>query len=269
MLSHIENNEQLNLWLGRLAYGNLCSFTYNFEGRRRLQQLRARVPQADGLTSTFIRGMDRHGFFQLPMTISPDVMSEVITDYKAALADPNRSADVMSQKAKEAGLGVFCRAVDETNASKLPKLLTGEIEKLITAYFGGLPKVRMGFARRTHHIPSHLAREFDVYSNSWHCDNEPSDRVKMFVALSDIDTDSGPLHLLGRPATRRLLWRGFKNRDDYGLPIEQIEDPNHLIKFVGPIGTVMFVNVTQCLHRAGVPSPDRHRDIAEFQFRAE
>lgn len=90
----------------------------------------------------------------------------------------------------------------------------------------------------------------------------------MFVALSDIDDDCGPLHFLPRPATRRILRAGFKSRHDYGLPIERIEDPGHIQKFTGPRGSVIFVNVTQCLHRAGVPVAGRYRDIAEFQFRA-
>jgi hypothetical protein len=91
----------------------------------------------------------------------------------------------------------------------------------------------------------------------------------MFVALNDIDANSGRLHLLSRPRTQQILKSRFKTRDDYGIPIEQIEDPRHLVKFVGPVGSVIFTNVTQCLHRAGVPALGRHRDIAEFQFRAE
>jgi hypothetical protein len=268
MLSYIKNNQDLNARLGRVAYGNLCSFSYNFEGRRNLHRLRAKAPQAVGQTSVFLKAMSQYGFYQPPTPIKHELMSEVIADYLSALADTNRSKSVMSQKAKEAGLGIYCRAVDETNVSKLGKLLTAENDSLITAYFGGPPEVRIACARRNEHVPPRIAQEFDIYSNSWHCDNEPSDRLKMFVALSDIDADCGPLHLLSRPTTRRMLWRGFKNRDDYGMPIGQIEDPNRLVKFVGSIGSVMFVNVTQCLHRAGVPAPGHHRDIAEFQFRA-
>jgi hypothetical protein len=106
----------------------------------------------------------------------------------------------------------------------------------------------------------------DVYSNAWHCDNEPSERIKVFVALSDIGKDSGPTHLLSRQRTKELLQAGFKSRDDYGLPISQIEDPKNLTLFTGPVGSVMFVNVTQCLHRAGVPAEGRSRDVAEIQY---
>lgn len=89
----------------------------------------------------------------------------------------------------------------------------------------------------------------------------------MFVALSDIDENCGPLHLLPRPRTRQIIRQGFKNRDDYGVSLENIEDPAHLVKFEGTRGAVMFANVTQCLHRAGVPALGHIRDIAELQFR--
>jgi hypothetical protein len=195
-------------------------------------------------------------------------MTQVVKAYQDALSDPARSIDVMSTKAQQNGLDIYCRSVDGINLAEMNLLLTPEINQLITAYFGGPPAVQLSCARRNQHIPSAIAQEYDIYSNSWHCDNEPADRIKMFVALSDISSDCGPLHLLPRPRTRDILKQGFKHRDEYGLPLEVIEDPNFLITFTAAVGSVMFVNVTQCLHRAGIPALGHYRDIAEFQFRA-
>jgi hypothetical protein len=268
LLSHIKSKPELDARLGRIVYGNLCSFSYNFEGRRNLRRLRAAAPPASGAASEFLDAMARQGFYRLPQPIPSSVMSRVVEAYRSALRDPVRSAAVMSLKAQQAGLDTYCRAVEDSNVPELRQLLTPEIEALVAAFFGGPPKVIMACARRTEHIPPDIAREYDIYSNSWHCDNEPSDRLKMFVALNDITVDSGPLHLLSRPRTRQILRSGFKNRDDYGIPVEQVEDAKHLVRFAGPVGSVIFTNVTQCLHRAGVPAPGHHRDIAEFQFRA-
>jgi hypothetical protein len=87
--------------------------------------------------------------------------------------------------------------------------------------------------------------------------------------LNDIDKDCGPLHFLPKPATRAVLKKGFKDRDNYNLPIDVIEDPTYLRTFEGKAGSVLFLNVTQCLHRAGIPKKGRYRDLAETQFRAE
>jgi hypothetical protein len=268
LLSRLKKNPELDARLGRVVYGNLCAFSYNFEGRRNLQRRRAAAPRLSGSAAVFVSAMAREGFYRLPELIPQQIMSEVIKAYRYALADPARSTAIMSQKAQQAGLDSYCRAVDDGNVPELLYVLTTEVEKLISSFFGGPPAAVIACARRTEHIPRDIAREYDIYSNSWHCDNEPSERMKMFVALSAIDDESGPLHLLSRPRTRQILRRGFKTRDDYGIPIEQIEDPKHLVKFVGPVGSVIFTNVTQCLHRAGVPAFGRYRDIAEFQFRA-
>ncbi|WIW44396.1 hypothetical protein ML401_23160 [Bradyrhizobium sp. 62B] len=267
--SIIRRKPKLDARLGRALYGNLCSFSYNFEGRRNLRRLRADGPRPSAAAAEFLGSMARDGFYQLPEPLSSHVMIGVVEIYRAALADSTRSAAVMSLRAQQDGLDVYCRAVEDKDVPELRQLITAEVKTLVESYFGGEPKIIMSCARRTEHVPPAIAREYDIYSNSWHCDNEPSDRLKMFVALNDITDVSGPLHLLSRKRTRQLLREGFKNRDDTGIPLEKIEDPAYLVKFTGPVGSVMFTNVTQCLHRAGVPASGQFRDIAEFQFRTE
>ena len=60
---------------------------------------------------------------------------------------------------------------------------------------------------------------------------------------------------------------GFKGRHDYGLPIEVVEDPKHVVKLVGPPGTAVLCNPQLCLHRADIPAKGQIRDIIEFRFR--
>ena len=228
-----------------------------------MRKRRRRSGQHSAAAGDFIRAMTEQGFYRLSSTLE---VQEVAEAYRAAIADPERSNTVMSLRAQQAGLGSYCRAVDAVQLPELHLLVTSEIRALVAAFYGGEPKVLLACARRTEHIPPDIAREYDIYSNSWHCDNEPSDRFKMFVALSDIDEASGPLHLLSRPRTRAILGKGFKSRDDYAIAVEEIEDPADLELFTGGVGSVMFANVTQCLHRAGVPSCGHCRDIAEIQF---
>lgn len=262
LVEMVERNPSLNSKLGRLIYGNLCSFSLNHRGRQLLSESRSTKGIAPA-TLDIVKQIDRVGYYQMPAPLPDETMRPVVEAYQAALADPNLSADVASTAGKNAGLTTLCRSVEFASLPVLENLITPEVEAVVSAFYGGKHRRYLAGARRTFHIPT---SGIDVYSNSWHCDNEPSERIKVFVALSDIDADSGPTHLLSRKNTRYVLQSGFKSRDDYGIPLSTIEDSSRLKLFTGPVGSVLFVNVTQCLHRAGVPAVGKHRDVAEIQF---
>jgi len=59
---------------------------------------------------------------------------------------------------------------------------------------------------------------------------------------------------------------GFRNRHRYNLSKDVLEDPNHVVKAIGPTGTAMLCNTELCLHRAEIPEEGHFRDIIQFQF---
>ena len=265
--SVLKMRPELDDRLGRLIFSNLCPYSYNAEGRAILRRRRAKSMRAASKAGrAFIEAMARNGFYRVPFDVTPDILIPVVAAYNAAITDPEKSQAVMSLRAQQAGLSSYCRSVEFSQLPILEFLLTAELRQLASEFYGGEYQVSLSGARRTLHIPPEIAREYDIYSNSWHCDREPSHRIKLFIALSDIDEHSGPLHILPRPRTKQILQMGFGTRDNYRIGISDIEDPKYLALFTGPAGTALFVNVTQCLHRAGIPSPARHRDIAEIQF---
>jgi len=102
----------------------------------------------------------------------------------------------------------------------------------------------------------------ELFSNHWHCDNRDTDSYwKIFILLSDVTDDDGPLHLVTRSRTKELMKMGFHTRDDYDLSDDVLYDPKYLVKHTGPIGTVVIGNPTLCLHRAGIPSLGHTRDM--------
>ena len=106
-------------------------------------------------------------------------------------------------------------------------------------------------------------REFG-YSHYWHNDGQAIDTIKLFVALSTITEADGPLMVLPKDVTRRLMnWRFDR---------KQIRHNNELntqsSKVTGPRGTAALCNTTLCLHRAGIPNPHRHRDMLQFLFKS-
>lgn len=266
LIELLKNKPQLDERLGRLIYGNLCPFSYNREGRATLRKQRYYQKNLSYEARTFVKMMEVQGFYRLPFRIPDEILQPVILAYRAAITDPSQATPVMSLKAKEANLNTVCYTISFDKLAILNQLLIPKIKQLVDEYYNQGQRIMFAGARRTLHIPPKLASAIDIYSNSWHCDREPSHRIKLFIALSDISEDNGPLHLLSRSRTRQLLKMGFRDRDDYGLPISEIEHPDHLYTFTGPAGSALFANVTQCLHRAGVPSSGSHRDIAEIQF---
>lgn len=77
---------------------------------------------------------------------------------------------------------------------------------------------------------------------------------------------SGPLHFQSIQRTQELIKKGYKTRHDYNLPIEIIEDPKHVLKHVGSIGSTVWVNTQYCLHRAGIPKPNHARDMLQLRI---
>ncbi|MDP6371292.1 MAG: hypothetical protein QF634_02145 [Vicinamibacterales bacterium] len=118
---------------------------------------------------------------------------------------------------------------------------------------------------RNFHIPPALAEAREVgYSHYWHNDAQAIHTIKLFVALSDVDEQDGPLHVLPMDVSRRVMnWRFSRKR------VRHAERLNAgASRMVGPRGTATLGNATLCLHRAGIPAPGRHRDMLQFLFKA-
>lgn len=47
---------------------------------------------------------------------------------------------------------------------------------------------------------------------------------------------------------------------------ELLNNPKYVTKAIGSSGTSLLVNTELCLHRAGIPSHGRFRDIIQFRF---
>lgn len=90
-------------------------------------------------------------------------------------------------------------------------------------------------------------------SQLYHLDYHSSPTLYVIVALRDIGPDDGPLHFLGKDASRRVA-EAF----DYGargvpyrLTDEQVHSvvgPEEVHSFAVPAGTVLFLESSACMH---------------------
>lgn len=150
-------------------------------------------------------------------------------------------------------------------APELMSLLTPQVLDAVRQYYGSNFRLYNVAAWRNWHIPpTPLAEE--AYSNNWHTDSRRIDMLKVFVTGTDVSDDDGPTHALSREWTHEVVRKGFNHRRDYGLPVSEIENPQHMVKLTGPAGTALLCNTNLCFHRAGVVGEGRSRDLIEFRF---
>lgn len=90
-------------------------------------------------------------------------------------------------------------------------------------------------------------------SQLWHLDYHADPIVYLIVALRDIGPDDGPLHFLGKRASRRVARElGYRSR---GSPYRVTDEvmaaliaPSEVNRFVAPAGTVMLIESSSCFH---------------------
>jgi hypothetical protein len=135
----------------------------------------------------------------------------------------------------------------------------------ITRYCGMLPVLFNLFVTR--------AYQPELNRNSahhFHMDPEDIISFKVFIHLTDVDEDCGPLHVLPADLTERVL----KAVDYHGIGyiaderVDELVGLNNAIRFVGPAGTVALADTTRCLHFGGRPRAAGKpvRDMLVFQY---
>tara|TARA_S200000501_G_C20810766_1_gene738258 strand:- start:839 stop:1567 length:729 start_codon:yes stop_codon:yes gene_type:complete len=110
---------------------------------------------------------------------------------------------------------------------------------------------------RNYKIEKFLSKH-DVYSNIWHMDSHDGNRlIRIFVLLSDVTENDGPLFYLDREGTKknweklRERWTFDKKHSDFNYPEQKI--------MTGNKGDYLLLNTSSCAHRASIP--ENYRDI--------
>ena len=107
--------------------------------------------------------------------------------------------------------------------------------------------------------------DIHAISGDWHFDRRPTDWMRAFIYLSDVDADCGPFHYFDKRTSVSLCRQGFKRRSDQWQG--RIGRKDGFTRVMGPAGSGLLANAERILHRAGNPAPGRHRDMFEFIFK--
>jgi len=150
-----------------------------------------------------------------------------------------------------------------------PIILVPELKQLFDAtlihgmqqYFGSYIFIDDVEIWRHYHYEEGIATG-SVFSDDWHVDHRKTSMVKLFMLLDNISEEDGPLHVISKGDTKKLVSTGFLER--YVNADELLEDHGCTItRFTGKAGTLMFANTAEIFHRAGNPKPGHRRDMLQ------
>lgn len=244
---------------GKAIFGNTVGMKHNLRGTINLMKnTRSNIKSNDPLIEQF----KANGYLKLEFNYDKSLIDKIRTKYDKMIEDDKFSYGSGQHNGK-----FYKRQLIDAHLSipELSSLLTDELIKIVEQYYGGYFHVVRIDLWRNYHIPPEFQQN-DLISNVWHCDNRKTDRLKLFVNLSDVTEKDGPFHLQSIPRTKELMKMKFNNRVDYGIQMEVLEDPKHVVKFTGPSGSAILGNTTTCLHKAG--NPQTTRDMIQFLFRS-
>lgn len=247
---------------GRKIFKNDAGLRHNILGK--ISQLKTKKTIDDKEENANISELDKNGYASLGIPFKTGDVENIISKYKEMIEDDEHSVIRAEYKNK-----VYSRMISQVY-KKIPEianLLTDEIKEMLQKHYKGNFEVHHVLAWRNHHVPPEIIEEKKLFASNWHCDGRDTSRVTLFINLSDVTEEHGPLHVQSRQRTKELIKMGFKGRHNYNLSEEIMEDPNYVVKNIGPAGTSVLCNPQLCLHRAGIPGPNKIRDIMEFRFK--
>ena len=137
----------------------------------------------------------------------------------------------------------------------------------VSAYLGVVPVLTEIDIWYSVHHPNAPKR-----SQLWHMDSDDTTIIKLWVHLSDVDSRSGPLTAFSASDSSKLADAVSYNYDDgYRVPDEHVNEvfgPGRRVAFVGPRGTLDFIDTCRCFHFGSRVSPDgepRRLLMVEYQ----
>lgn len=248
--------------VGKKVYRNTAGFKNNWEGQKTLQKLKKRDTFGESDNPKVIE-LYNSGFTNLGYPFDPKLLNEIKSKYDKMIED-DKFSYIRSQFEGQVYSRILRRAGD--NIPELKELLIPEIIDLIQDYYAGNFKVVNVMGWRNNHVPDDVIQKKELFSSRWHCDGRDTTMIQMFINFSDVTEKDGPFHLQSMERTKELVKMGFKDRRNYGLSEDVMEDPNHVFKHIGKMGSSVIANSTLCFHRAGNPEYGHRRDIIQFRF---
>jgi hypothetical protein len=280
--------EQVNRYAARQTYRIHDQFVSNPVARRMLAENK---PSMDPAQANVMDGLEGQGYSILPITeFFPEadadqwgrLKSESGRFIERVEAEREKRAAKEAKKLKKGkkakGLGkgdYIMRLLGKdvpTLAADDPWLQLGISDRMldvVNSYFGLWSKLT--YVDLWYTPPVAKAGVERVSSQRWHRDYNDARLVKVFIYLTDIHEDTGPLEFvpgsaLGGEYEDVWKWRPVSN--DLYPPQEEFDEripKSEQMALTGPEGSMVFAN-TSGFHRGGYATGERPRVMAVYNY---
>ncbi|MCB9989391.1 MAG: hypothetical protein H6868_08705 [Rhodospirillales bacterium] len=253
---------KLSRWLGNTNTG----IQFHIIGNKQLKDARKFYAQNNNSKNPEVtEQFHKIGSVRKKEPYPQDLVDTIKTKFAALIEDEdnyicNVSADYKGPK--------DVRRVLKDPLKKLPELallIDENVKSQIEDFYGANFQIRQVVAWRNYHVPDEFSHD-EALSNFWHFDQISTALFQLFVNISDVTEKDGPFHAQPKERSDQLMKMGFNTRADYGIPLEELENTDYVLKHTGPAGTAMYCKTPICLHRADIPEKGHYRDIVSFHI---
>ena len=125
--------------------------------------------------------------------------------------------------------------------------LSEQTVAIVSRYLGQLPVMPFTLIWRSAPTKAPLTE-----SQLWHLDHSDTRQIKIFIFLQEVTDKNGPLVLipahLSQKLREKLRYNWQERRRVSDKRMDEIINPNDVVKVTGPKGTVVFVDTSRCFH---------------------
>lgn len=248
--------------LSKTFYGNKTGFMRNIRGRSKIH---SHLDESVKETDPQLYYAVNRGFTKFDNSYDQTLIKEIQKKFQSLIEDEANSKSIAEYENK-----TYLRMINEPYKifPELSKLITNDVLSFLKKYYKSNFTISHVQCHRNYFVPENIRKEHEMFSNFWHFDLDPISQIKYFIYISDVTESDGPFHVQSIARTKELIDMGFGNRNDYNLPSKVVEDPEQVTKVTGPAGTSFFGRPASCIHRAGDPEENHHRDAITFTINA-
>lgn len=253
---------RLNVNIGRRLFDNDGGVISNVIGRyvKKRDSNRAKQLGFHCDANHFVRGLAERGFAVVDGAASENIMISLAETWDRWAKE---------QKYPDDGR-LELSSADHSEDIKpflplLQQLITADVQDTLEAYFEGYFRIINFHIYRNR--KSLKRSKLDSYGATahWHTDGSTSESIKLFFMLSDVTSANGPMEIISRVDTRKVIQsNSFCFPDKKGRTVSYINNECDITSLQGKRGSAFYALTNDVLHRATVPDEGEFRDLIGF-----
>tara|TARA_B100000282_G_scaffold258999_1_gene206557 strand:+ start:320 stop:1222 length:903 start_codon:yes stop_codon:yes gene_type:complete len=249
----------INVYLGQKIYQNDSGFLANFIGNYVVKRNRKiyKLSRQNAINSQSLKIRDS-GFSILDFEIDNMILNKICGEFN----NYTKKVDVPTDGRLEISSINNDKFYEKFSA--IEGIFSKKIINILEDYYETSFTIINTHIYRTVYIPKD-STNVEPYGSTefWHNDSSTTDSIKLFVLLSDTSKNSGPMHIIDKEETKRIVRNGFRKYRE-GRSFGVIENSCNVKKFTGKAGKIMIADTNLCLHRGDIPKMNTHRDMLVF-----